>query len=270
MSKLRYTQIEEVYTESKPEYTPVEMMIVAASRLLEDGRTVFTGTGMPILAALLSQNTFAPKLAIIYEAGGMCPQCPPTIPLSVGDSMTTHKAIMAASMDYTMSFIQAGYGEYAFLGAAQIDMYGNINTTVIGSHDNPKVRLPGSGGANDFGSLCWKTIIIMKQDKRRFVEKLDFLTTPGYLTGPGAREKVGLPRNTGPWRVITQLGIYGFDEEKKMTLLSTHPDVDIEDIQENSGFPIKIAEKIETTPKPKEQELRILRDLDLYKVVLRK
>jgi len=255
---------------AEPKYTPTEIMIVAASRLLEDGKTVFTGTGMPILAALLAQKTHAPKLAIIYEAGGMCPATPPTIPLSVGDSMTTYRAIMAASMDYTMSFIQAGYGEYAFLGAAQIDMYGNINTTVIGPHDKPKVRLPGSGGANDFGSLCWRTIILMKQDRRRFVEKLDFLTTPGYLTGPGAREKAGLPRNTGPWRVVTQLGIYGFDDEKKMTLLSIHPNVDVKDIQENSCFPIKIPEKIETTPEPTDEELRILRSLDPYRVVLRK
>jgi acyl CoA:acetate/3-ketoacid CoA transferase beta subunit len=172
-------------------------------------------------------------------------------------------------MDYAMSFIQAGYGEYAFLGAAQIDMYGNINTTVIGSHDKPKVRLPGSGGANDFGSLCWRTIIIMRQDKRRFVEKLDFLTTPGYLTGLGAREKAGLPHNTGPWRVVTQLGIYGFDEDKKMTLLSIHPNVEIKDIQENTVFPIKIANKVETTPKPTDKELKILRSLDPYHIVLR-
>ncbi len=255
---------------SKLEYTPTEMMIVAASRLLENGKTVFTGTGMPILAALLAQNTHAPKLAIIYEAGGMCPYQPPTIPLSVGDSMTTHKAVMAASMDYTMSFIQAGYGEYAFLGAAQIDMYGNINTTVIGSHGKPKVRFPGSGGANDFGSLCWRTIIIMRQDKRRFVEKLDFLTTPGYLTGLGAREKAGLVRNTGPWRVVTQLGIYGFDYDKRMTLLSIHPNVNVEDVQDNSCFPIKIPDNVRVTPKPSDKELRILRTLDPYHIILRK
>ena len=255
---------------SKLNYTPTEMMIIAASRLLEDGKTVFTGTGIPILAALLAKNMQAPKLAIIYEAGGMCPHQPPTIPLSVGDSMTTYKAIMAASMDYTMSFIQAGYGEYAFLGAAQIDMYGNINTTVIGSHNKPKVRLPGSGGANDFGSLCWKTIVIMRQDKRRFVEKLDFLTTPGYLTGPGAREKAGLPRNTGPWRVITQLGIYGFDDDKKMTLLSIHPNVNVKDVQENSNFPIKTGDKVEITSEPTDKELRTLRNLDPYRLVLRK
>jgi acyl CoA:acetate/3-ketoacid CoA transferase beta subunit len=254
----------------KPDYTQTEMMIVATARLLEDGKTVFTGTGMPILAALLAQATHAPKLAIIYEAGGICPYKPPTIPLSVGDSMTTYKAIMTASMDYVISFIQAGYGEYALLGAAQIDMYGNINTTVIGPHDKPKVRLPGSGGANDFGSLCWRTIIIMRQDKQRFVKKLDFLTTPGYLTGPGAREKAGLPRNTGPWRVVTQLGIYGFDEDKRMTLLSIHPNVDVKDVQENSNFPIKIADKLEITPEPTTKELEILRSLDPYRVVLRK
>lgn len=246
------------------------MMIIAASRLLEDGKTVYTGTGMPILAALLAQATHAPKLAIIYEAGGICPLKPLTIPISVGDSMTTYRAVMAASMDYTISFIQAGYGEYAFLGAAQIDSYGNVNTTVIGPHDLPKVRLPGSGGANDFGSLCWKTIILMRQDKRRFVEKLDFLTTPGYLTGSGAREKAGLLRNTGPWRVVTQLGIYGFDENKRMLLLRVCPGVTVDDIQENTGFRLKILEKVEAEPEPSKEELEILRKLDPYCVVIGK
>jgi len=255
---------------SEPLYTTTEMMIVAASRQLEDGKTVFTGTGMPILAALLAQCTHAPKLALIYEAGGMCPRRPPTIPLSVGDSMTTCKAIMAASMDYTMSFIQSGYGEYAFLGASQIDVHGNINTTVIGDHDKPSVRLPGSGGANDFGSLCWKTVIIMKQEKRKFVDKLDFMTTPGYLTGPGAREKAGLHRDTGPWRVVTQLGIYGFDKDKEMTLLSLHPNVKFETVKGNSSFPIKTANPTQTTPEPTENELTTLRSLDPYRIVLRK
>jgi acyl CoA:acetate/3-ketoacid CoA transferase beta subunit len=256
---------------AKPRYTPTEMMIVAASRLLEDGKTVFTGTGMPILAALLAKLTHAPNLVICYEAGGMGPERPPTIPISVGDSMTTYKAIMAASLDYVMTFIQAGYGEFAFLGAAQIDMYGNINTTVIGPYEKPKVRLPGSGGANDFGSLCWRTIILMRQDRQRFVERVDYITTPGYLTGPGARERAGLPRNTGPWRVVTQLGVYGFDEQdKRMTLLSVHPGVSIKDVQENSSFPIKIPERVEVTPEPTDEELRVLRSLDPYGVVLRK
>jgi acyl CoA:acetate/3-ketoacid CoA transferase beta subunit len=256
---------------AKPRYTSTEMMIVTASRLLEDGKTVFTGTGMPILAALLAKLTHAPNLVICYEAGGMGPERPPTIPISVGDSMTTYKAIMAASLDYVMTFIQAGYGEFAFLGAAQIDMYGNINTTVIGPYEKPKVRLPGSGGANDFGSLCWRTIILMRQDKQRFVERVDYITTPGYLTGPGARERAGLPRNTGPWRVVTQLGVYGFDEkDKRMTLLSVHPGVSIKDVQENSSFSIKIPERVEVTPEPTDEELRMLRSLDPYGVVLRK
>lgn len=252
------------------EYTQTEMMIVAASRLLEDGKTVLTGSGIPILAAILAQHTHAPNLAIIYEAGGMCPRPFKTLPVSVGDSITTHRAIMAASLDYIMSFIQAGFGEYAMLGAAQMDIHGNINTTVIGPHNKPTVRLPGSGGANDFGSLCWKTIIIMKQDKQRFVQKLDYVTTPGYLTGPGEREKVGLPRNTGPWRVITQLGVYGFNENKELMLLSLHPGVSITDVQANTSFPINIPDKVENTPKPTEDELRILRSLDPYKMVLGK
>ncbi|MEM1515647.1 MAG: CoA-transferase [Candidatus Bathyarchaeia archaeon] len=255
---------------TQPKYTQTEMMIVAASRLLEDGKIAYVGTGMPVLAALLAQKTRAPRLVIVFESGGIHPLNPPTLPISVGDSMTIWRAVMAASMDYVMSILQAGYGEYAFLGAAQIDMYGNINTTVIGSWEKPKVRLPGSGGANDFGSLAWKTIILMRQDKQRFVEKLDFLTTPGYLTGSDARERTGLPRNTGPWRVVTQLGIYGFnDNDKRMTLLSLHPNVSIEDIQNNSSFPIKIPSKVEVTPEPTDEELKVLRSLDPYGIVLR-
>lgn len=251
-------------------YTAVEMMIVAASRLLEDRKAVVTGTGMPVLATLLAQKTHAPRLAIIYEAGSMCPYPPPTIPISVGDSMTMWKAIMTSSMDYVMSFIQSGYAEYALLGGAQIDKYGNLNTTVIGPHDSPKIRLPGSGGANDFGALCWKTIVLMRQDRLRFVEKLDFLTTAGYLSGLGSREKVGLPRNTGPWRVVTQLGVYGFDDERKMTLMFLYPSSTIENVRENSSFQIGISERIKTIAEPTSKELNILRDLDPYRLVLRK
>jgi len=159
-----------------------------------------------------------------------------------------------------MSTAQLGYMDYGFLGAAQIDPYGNINTTVIGSHDGPKARLPGSGGANDVGSLCWRTIILMQQDTRRFVEKVDFITTPGYLTGPGAREKAGLPANTGPYRVVTQLGIMGFDEKsKRMKLLSVHPSVTVEQVKANVGFDLIIRDKVTVTEPPTEKELKILR-----------
>jgi len=166
---------------------------------------------------------------------------------------------------------QAGYIDYGFLGAAQIDIHGNINTTVIGPYEHPKVRLPGSGGANDVGTLSNKTIIIMRQDKNRFVKKLDFLTTPGYLNGYDSREEIGLPRNSGPYRVITQLGVYGFDEEsKKMMLISMHPGVTLDQIKNNSSFDIIIPEKIDVTKPPTNNELKILKEIDPAGIVIEK
>lgn len=243
----------------KAGYSVVELMACAASRVLEDGKTVFVGTGLPLVAAALAQRTHAPNLLIVFEAGGLGPRVP-TIPISVGDSRTVHRAIMANSMDYVMSLGQLGYIDYGLLGAAQIDMYGNINTTAIGPYEKPRVRLPGSGGANDIGSICWRTVIMMQQDTRRFVEKVDFVTTPGYLTGPGARERAGLPANTGPYRVVTQLGVMGFDERtKRMKLLSTHPGVTIDRIRASTGFELLIPAEVTQTEPPTEEELRILR-----------
>ncbi len=240
-------------------YNTTELMACVASRVLENKKSIFVGTGLPIIATMLAQKLHAPDLLVVFEAGGIGPKLP-TIPISVGDSRTFHKAVMAASMDYTMGMAQAGLVDYGFLGAAQIDKYGNLNTTVIGDHDNPKVRLPGSGGANDLGSLCHMTITLMRHDKIRFVEKLDYLTTPGYLTGPGAREKAGLPAETGPYRVISQLGVMGFDEEsKEMKLLQVHPGVTIDDVIENTGFEMLIGD-VKETEAPTGEELRILRE----------
>jgi glutaconate CoA-transferase subunit B len=245
--------------EKKVEYTATELMACVASKILEDKKSVFVGTGLPIIASALAQKTHAPNLLIVFEAGGVGPRIP-MLPISVGDSRTFYKGVMATSMDYVMSTAQLGYIDYGFLGAAQIDAYGNINTTVIGSHDRPKARLPGSGGANDVGSLCWRTIILMQQDTRRFVEKVDFVTTPGYLTGPDAREKAGLPADTGPYRVVTQLGIMGFDEKsKRMKLLSVHPSVTVEQVKASTGFDLIISEKVTVTKPPTEKELKILR-----------
>ena len=151
--------------------------------------------------------------------------------------------------------------DYGFLGGAQIDPYGNLNSTVIGDHDHPKVRLPGSGGGNDVGSHCWRTIAIMKHDKLRFVEKVDFITTPGYLSGPGAREKAGLPPGTGPYRVVTTLGILGYDDDKKrMKLLSVQPGISVDQVLENTGFELLLADEITENPAPSSEELRILRE----------
>jgi glutaconate CoA-transferase subunit B len=246
----------------KADYTATELMATVASRLLEDGKSAFVGTGLPIIAGMLAQRTHAPNLLIIFEAGGVGPKVP-ILPISVGESRTFHQAVAATSMHDVMSWSQAGYVDYGFLGAAMIDMYGNINTTVIGEHAHPKARLPGSGGANDVGSFSWRTIIIMRQEKRRFMKKIDFVTTPGYLTGPGAREKAGLPAGTGPYRVITQLGLYGFDENtKRVKLLAVHPGVNIGQTQENSEFEILMPESVETTQPPTEEQLRILREID--------
>jgi glutaconate CoA-transferase subunit B len=154
-----------------------------------------------------------------------------------------------------------------------MDMYGNINTTVIGDHDLPKSRLPGSGGANDVASFAHRLIIIIaKQSKRTFVDKLDFLTTPGFLDGPNAREKAGLPEGTGPYRVITQLGLYGFDEKtKRLKLISLHPGVSVDEVRENSQFEIILPARIETSPEPSDKDLRILRqEIDPAGIVLGK
>ncbi|MCW4012090.1 MAG: 3-oxoacid CoA-transferase [Candidatus Bathyarchaeota archaeon] len=244
----------------KMEYNLTELMACVASRELENKKSIFVGTGLPIIATMLAQQLHAPDLLIVFEAGGIGPKIP-TIPISVGDSRTFYKAVMAASMDYAMGMAQAGLVDYGFLGAAQIDKYGNLNTTVIGDHDTPKVRLPGSGGANDVGSLCTRTIILMRHDKLRFVNKLDYLTTPGYLTGPGTREAAGLPVETGPYRVITQLGVMGFDEEtKEMMLLRVHPGVTVEEVVENTSFELIIPDAVGVTEPPTEEELRLLRE----------
>jgi glutaconate CoA-transferase subunit B len=241
-------------------YNAMELMICCAARLLEDGATVAVGTGVPCAAAMLAQRTSAPNLVVLFEAGGVAPQLP-TMPISVGDSRTFHRAVLASNMCDVMETCQRGLIDYAFLGGAQIDAYGNMNSTIIGDQFlKPKVRLPGSGGANDLASLCWRVIVITNHDRRRFVEKVDFLTTPGYLSGPGAREAAGLPPGNGPYRVITDLAILGYDSEtKRMRALSLHPDVTIDQVRENTGFELAADASLPVTPTPSAEELAILR-----------
>jgi glutaconate CoA-transferase subunit B len=243
-----------------PDFNAMELMICCAARLLEDGAVVAVGTGVPCAAAMLAQRTSAPSLVVLFEAGGVAPRLP-TMPISVGDSRTFHKAVLATSMCDVMETCQRGLIDYAFLGGAQIDAYGNMNSTIIGAdYSRPKVRLPGSGGANDLASLCWRVIVVTNHDRRRFVERVDFLTTPGYLGGPGCREAAGLPPGTGPYRVITDLAILGYHPETcRMQVLSLHPGVTLEMVQENTGFTISGSESLEVTPAPTEAELTILR-----------
>ena len=251
-------------------YNAMELMICCAARCLEDGKSVAVGTGAPCAAAMLAQRTAAPSLVICFEAGGVAPQLP-TMPISVGDSRTFWRAIMATSMADVMETCQRGMIDYTFLGGAQIDPYGNLNSTIIGSdYTRPKTRLPGSGGANDLASLCWRILVVTKHDRRRFVEKLDFLTTPGYLTGPGAREAAGLSPGTGPYRVITDLAILGYHETtKRMEVLSLHPGVTLEQVRDNTGFELGAQANLLPTSPPTEQELKILREeVDPFRYII--
>jgi glutaconate CoA-transferase subunit B len=252
-------------------YSETELLACAAARLLEDGRAVLVGTGLPMIATLLAQRTHAPQLLIIFEAGGVGSRVP-TLPISVGDSRTFHRALMASSMHDVMSACQAGHVDYGFLGAAAIDGYGNVNTTVFGEWEHPQVRLPGSGGANDVGSFCWRLIYIMRNhNPRTFVARLPFITTAGWIDGPTARQDAGLPSGGGPFRVISQLGVLGFDDDsKRMTLLAVHPSVTPEQVQAATGFPLLMAKKVEVTEPPTPEELRALQDIDPTGVVIRR
>lgn len=251
------------------DYNAMELMICVASRLLEDEAIVGVGTGAPCAAAMLAQKMHAPNLFIVFEAGGLAPILP-SMPISVGDSRTFYRGLMATSMIDVLETCQRGMVDYTFLGGAQIDTYGNLNSTVIGDYAKPKVRFPGSGGANDFASFCWRTLVITPQDRRRFVEKLDFLTTPGYLTGPGARERAGLPKDTGPYRVITDMAVFGFKEEtKRMQVESLHPAISFDKVQENTGFELGKAANIVETDPPRAEELSILREeVDPYRYII--
>jgi glutaconate CoA-transferase, subunit B len=243
------------------EYSIKEQIITTAAHLMSDGTTAFVGTGIPMLAGMLAQRTHAPHLVVIFEFGGTGAQLT-KLPHGVGDSRTFNRAVAASGICDVMEAAQRGFVEYGFLGAAQIDMYGNLNTTIIGNYWPPKVRLPGSGGANDIGSNCWKVISIMSSHTpKAFVKKLDFLTTPGYLTGPGSREAAGLAPNSGPYRVVSNLGVMGYDEKtRRMILLETYAGVTPEEVVKNTEFELLVAPNVAQCKAPTDLELKLLRE----------
>jgi glutaconate CoA-transferase subunit B len=253
-----------------PDYNTMELMICTAARELEDGATVGVGTGAPCAAAMLAQKTSSPNLIIMFEAGGVAPLIP-EMPISVGDSRTTYKAIMASGMCEIMETACRGMLDYTFLGGAQIDMYGNLNSTRIGTdHQKPKVRFPGSGGANDFASFCWRMMVMTPQDSKRFVEKVSYCTSPGWLSGGDSRAKSGLPLGAGPYKIITNMAVMDFEpESKRMRLIALNPGYSEKDVQENCGFELLKAKKITANEPPKAEELHILRDvIDPYRYVI--
>ncbi|MCK4316027.1 MAG: CoA-transferase subunit beta [Anaerolineae bacterium] len=243
--------------------TPSEMMIVAAARALAGVRTVFVGVGLPNSACNLARRTVAPDLELIYESGVYGAR-PARLPLSIGDPTLISGATSVCSMaDLFGLYLQGGRVEVAFLGGAQIDRFGNLNTTVIGDWKHPKVRLPGSGGACEIAINAQRIFVIMRLRRRAFVEQLHFLTSPGHLGGSGERAALGLP-GSGPQLVVTDRCVFRFGEEtagaKEMVLESLHPGVKLAEVQEEVGWELKVAPDLRETEPPTGEELRLLRE----------
>ncbi|HEX6021979.1 MAG TPA: CoA-transferase [Solirubrobacter sp.] len=243
-------------------WQPDEMMSIAAARLLKDVTACFVGIGLPSTGANLARRTHAPDLVLVYEAGAIGAK-PPRLPLSIGDGMLGETADYIAAVPEIFNYwVQPGRIDVGFLGAAQIDRYANINTTVIGGdYKRPKVRLPGAGGAPEIAASCGEVIVIVRQTPRAFVEKVDFITSVGHGTGPGSREKLGL-RGKGPTKVITDLGILEPDPEtKELVLTHVHDGVTAEQARAATGWDLRVAEPLATTEPPTDEELRALREL---------
>jgi glutaconate CoA-transferase subunit B len=244
--------------------TPAELLAVMGSRQLRDDTTVFAGVGVPLLAAALAQQRHAPKLTMVIEGGIIGPQIRPgRLPISTNEMRAAHRAQMLPGITDTFLFAQRGFLDYGFMGGAQIDMHGNINTSVVGSdYWNPKVRLPGTGGANDIASLCREVIILTAHEKRRFVPRVDFVTSPAWLGGDGARRRAGLLFG-GVSRVVTTLGIFGFDpDSKRMRVDALHPGVALDRVRAETGFELLALPEVGVTEPPGEDELEMLRALD--------
>jgi glutaconate CoA-transferase subunit B len=242
-------------------YTADEMMTIAASRMIRNGAVCFVGIGLPSAAANLARLTHAPDTVLIYESGTIGTK-PPVLPLSIGDGELFETADATVSIPEIFSYwLQGGRIDLGFLGAAQIDRFANINTTVIGDYHKPSTRLPGAGGAPEIAASSKEVLITLRHNKRAFVDKLDFVTSGGHMEGGDSREKMRLP-GKGPTAVITDLGILTPDPQtKELTLTSLHPGVTVEKAVEATGWKLKVAAQVATTEPPNDTELAVLRDL---------
>lgn len=242
------------------DYSSAELMIVNAARMLRDGDVVFVGVGQPNLSCNLAKRTHAPNLVMIYEAGVIGAE-PARLPLSIGDPTLVSGALSVCSMyDIFTLYLQRGNVDVGFLGGAQIDRFGNINATIIGDvYTHPKVRLPGSGGSQEIAAWANRCYIMTPHQKRRFPEKVDFLTSAGFLGGRKEREAVGL-RGAGPQAVVTNLGILEPDETGELVLIALHPNQTIEEAKENTGWDLRVAANLRITEPVTDEELRILRE----------
>ena len=243
------------------DHTPDEMMSIAAARALRDGQTCFVGIGLPSTAANLARRGHAPNLVLIYESGCLGAK-PGRLPLSIGDGILAETADAVIGVAEVFNYwLQPGRIDVGFLSAAQLDRFGNINTTVIGDYADPKVRLPGAGGAPEIAASCQEVFIIVRQSRRAFVDKVDFVTSVGHGSGPGDRQRLGL-RGAGPTLVITDLGILRPDPETcELTLTSLHPGVTLEQVRDATGWDLRVAPELSRTDAPTEHELAALRAL---------
>lgn len=244
------------------DWTPEEMMTVAAARALPDGATCLVGIGLPTIAATLAQRTSAPGLVLIYESGPLGAK-PARLPLSIGDGLLAESADAVVSVPEMFNYwLQPGRIDIGFLGAAQLDRFGNINTTVIGDdYERPRVRLPGAGGAPEIAASCGEVLVVARHSARAFVERLDFVTSVGHGRGPGDRERLGLP-GRGPTLVITDLGLLRPDPETRDLVLSeVHQGVEPDDARAATGWDLTVSPRLGRTPPPTREELAALRDL---------
>jgi glutaconate CoA-transferase subunit B len=256
--------------EAAASYTTDEMMTVAASRELRDGAVCFVGIGLPSEAANLARATHAPGCVLIYESGTVGAK-PDVLPLSIGDGVLAEHADSVVSVPEIFNYwLQAGRVDVGFLGAAQVDRFGNINTTVVGDYRSPKVRLPGAGGAPEIAASAREVIIMLRHKRRAFVEELSFVTSVGHGTGGNSREVFGYP-GKGPTVLITDLGVLRPDSEtKELTLVALHPGATVEQAREATGWGLKVADETTTTDPPTERELEVLRDLQARTEAARK
>jgi glutaconate CoA-transferase, subunit B len=244
------------------DYTADEMMAITAARALRDGMTCFVGIGLPSEAANLARASHAPSLTLIYESGTIGAK-PPALPLSIGDGVLAETADAVVSVPEIFNYwLQPGRIDVGFLGAAQIDRFANINTTVIGpDYARPAVRLPGAGGAPEIAGSCREVIVVLRQNRRAFVDRVDFVTSVGFGDGPGSRQRLGLP-GAGPQKVITDLGVLEPDPATcELRLTGTYPGTVVADIKAATGWDLQVAADLRELPPPTEAELAALRRL---------
>jgi glutaconate CoA-transferase subunit B len=246
---------------SEHDFTPDDAMTIAAARCLDDGAVCFVGIGLPSTAANLARRTHAPNLVLVYESGTLGSK-PQRLPLSIGDGELADTADSVITVPEVFNYwLQPGRIDVGFLSGAQIDRFGNINSTVIGDYETPKVRLPGAGGAPEIAASCREVIVMLRQSPRAFVERVDFVSSMGYGQGPGDRERLGL-RGAGPRTVVTDIGILRPDPRTcELTLVALQPGATAEQAREATGWNLAVADDIEKLERPTAEELSVLREL---------